>query len=59
MPHHTEDVEQLLMDQKSELKNALQYVDTSMIADNGALIEKETANCPLSRRPAMFGWKAG
>ena len=40
MPRHAEDVEQRLIDRNCELKSALHYQDTSMIAHIGALIAK-------------------
>ena len=40
MPHHVEEVEQWLMDRNGELRKALHFQDTFMIAHNGALIAK-------------------
>ena len=40
MPHHAEEVEQWLIDRNCELRSALHYQDTHMIAHIGALIAK-------------------
>ena len=51
MPHHAQEVEQWLIDRNCELRSALHWQDTHMIAHIGALIAKgAVVHCRTNRR---------